>query len=232
MSCLPQDKIYSIGVYRIINTINNHCYIGSTSSIRQYKSNSGFYIRFKKHLIDLSNSKHHSKYLQNAWNKYGKENFKFEILSICPKEYTFKLEQWYINNLKPEYNIKSVTNKHSDFYNCDKNRKTHGELVKEGHAKMIDKSFSVRAGLTQRGKKKNKLTPHKLTEQGKINNRNKRRLHSHIAKLNVEKVKEIKILLNNKIKLSEIAKMYNVHRGTIQAIQLGKTWLDVKINNN
>ena len=88
------NLIYS-GIYKITNIITNKIYIGSAVN---------FYKRFYLHLNMLNNNKHHSKYLQKSWIKYGKENFKFEILATCPKEYLIKLEQWFIDNLKPEYN--------------------------------------------------------------------------------------------------------------------------------
>ena len=36
---------------------------------------------------------------------YNEENFEFKILANCSSEYLIKLEQWYIDNLKPEYNV-------------------------------------------------------------------------------------------------------------------------------
>ena len=37
--------------------------------------------------------------------KYGLDCFKFEILAHCPREYLIKLEQWFLDNLKPSLNI-------------------------------------------------------------------------------------------------------------------------------
>ncbi len=84
------------GVYRITNLINNKSYIGSSIKIDK---------RFNVHKCLLLGNKHHCKHLQNAVNKYGFENFKFEIISTCPSEYCIKMEQWFIDNIKPEYNI-------------------------------------------------------------------------------------------------------------------------------
>lgn len=47
-------------------------------------------------------------HLQRSVNKYGFENFRFEILAICPKEYCVKLEQWFLDTLKPTYNIRKI----------------------------------------------------------------------------------------------------------------------------
>jgi len=83
------------GIYCIINKINNKGYIGSAKNIR---------IRVNVHSSDLANGIHHSRYLQSSFNKYGPENFGLMILAKCPPEYLIKLEQWFLNNLKPEYN--------------------------------------------------------------------------------------------------------------------------------
>lgn len=62
------------GVYMIKNVLNNHKYIGSTKNFKQ---------RLKQHISDLHNNKHHSSYLQAAWNKYGEKHFVFQILETC-----------------------------------------------------------------------------------------------------------------------------------------------------
>lgn len=62
------------GVYQIRNVVNNECYFGSSTDI---------YVRWKKHLKLLNNKMHHSILLQNAWNLYGQESFKFEIVLYC-----------------------------------------------------------------------------------------------------------------------------------------------------
>ena len=100
--------IYRTGVYKITNIIDSKIYIGSAAkfeSDKSKKATSGFWGRFRRHKCELKNGTHHNNHLQNAWNKYGKDNFVFEILCLCPPEYCIKLEQWFIDNLKPEYNM-------------------------------------------------------------------------------------------------------------------------------
>ena len=88
----------NIGVYKIINKINKKFYVGSTSTI-------GFEKRWKKHILDLNKNIHHSFYLQKSWNKYGPDNFSFEIIEECISEKCIIKEQYYLDFLKPEYNI-------------------------------------------------------------------------------------------------------------------------------
>lgn len=84
------------GIYQIKNKINNKIYIGSSCDIRK---------RWSTHNYLLKLNKSNCKILQKAINKYGLENFSFEIVAYCPKEYLFKLEQWFVDNLNPNYNI-------------------------------------------------------------------------------------------------------------------------------
>lgn len=87
------------GIYQIRNLVNGKIYIGSASNFKK---------RWYKHKVSFISKVHHNKHLQHAWNKYGEECFKFEILARCPPEYLIKMEQWFLDNLKPEYNICKV----------------------------------------------------------------------------------------------------------------------------
>lgn len=59
------------GIYKITNKTNNKVYIGESLNIER---------RWEEHIEDLNNNKHHSYKLQNDWNTYGQDNFKFEIV--------------------------------------------------------------------------------------------------------------------------------------------------------
>ncbi len=59
------------GIYRIRNLINNKSYIGSAVNFKR---------RWNYHKQDLIACRHHSKYLQNAWNKYGEAAFEFKVM--------------------------------------------------------------------------------------------------------------------------------------------------------
>lgn len=85
------------GIYQIRNTVNDKIYIGSTNSFKE---------RWNNHIKLLRKNRHDNDHLQNAWNLYGEENFKFEILEeFTNKSFLLKLEQYYIDNLEPDYNI-------------------------------------------------------------------------------------------------------------------------------
>ena len=120
-------KLYKTGVYKITNLITNKFYIGSTSQTHRWKSMNGFYRRFEHHKQGLRANKHSNRYLQSAWNKRGENNFKFEILATCPPEYCIKLEQWFIDNLKPEYNIRKIADSNLGVLQTEEHKRKRGE---------------------------------------------------------------------------------------------------------
>ena len=84
-------------IYKILNKINNKFYIGSTVNHKK---------RISEHKRALNKNRHHNSILQNAWNKYGKDSFEFIIIEhVEQREQLLKREQYYLDNLKPEYNI-------------------------------------------------------------------------------------------------------------------------------
>jgi group I intron endonuclease len=75
--------LFKTGVYKITCLQNNKIYIGSASSIKNSsRTKIGFYFRWSLHIRDLEKNVHRNKYLQNSWNKYGSDNFIFEIIEI------------------------------------------------------------------------------------------------------------------------------------------------------
>ena len=59
------------GIYGIFNLINGKVYVGKASNINS---------RFRSHKSLLNKGVHYNAYLQHSWNKYGKSNFKFDII--------------------------------------------------------------------------------------------------------------------------------------------------------
>jgi group I intron endonuclease len=59
------------GIYKIINLVNNKFYVGSSVNLRTRKA---------KHFSELRHNKHNNRYLQNAWNNYGEDNFIFVVV--------------------------------------------------------------------------------------------------------------------------------------------------------
>lgn len=222
------------GVYKITNIITGDCYIGSASRIGKTKSQSGFTVRFDKHLRELRNNSHHNRFLQNSFNKHGENSFKFEILAKCPSEYCIRLEQWFLDNLNPKYNIRVIADSNKGI----KFTEEHKEKIRIGNLKENNPEKGIKISRTKTGKARPEWVKEKLSlskmgksksEQGRIDNRDKRRKAKSITKLNEENVIDIKIMLANNFTMKECAEKYKVHVGTIQCIKDGRTWSDIKI---
>lgn len=78
------------GVYKITNLVNGKVYVGSAVQVRT---------RWCVHRGALERGKHHSSPLQNAWHKYGKENFEFSLIEECSREALRDREQHWMDLL-------------------------------------------------------------------------------------------------------------------------------------
>jgi len=129
------DKHNHFIIYKITNLINNKVYIGQT--IRNFE------IRVKEY----KTKKMHNIYLENSFNKYGFENFKFEIIENCSSMNELNdREIYWINhydstNRDKGYNINEGgrNSPHSDetklkisFGNSGKKRKPYNRTIKAG----------------------------------------------------------------------------------------------------
>lgn len=75
------------GIYCIENVINHKKYIGLSRDIHR---------RWNEHRSDLRNNCHVNVYLQRAWNVYGEESFKFDIVELCDPTEICDKERYYI----------------------------------------------------------------------------------------------------------------------------------------
>ena len=116
----------SIGIYKITNIKNNHCYIGQSVNIeRRVKTH--FWAAYKENLDSYNN------HFYQAIRKYGKNNFKVEILETIPKINVKKLNELEIKYIKMYDSFKNGYNMTSGGDNNEQNLDS-GE--KNGHAKL------------------------------------------------------------------------------------------------
>lgn len=64
------------GIYSLTNKTTGKRYIGQTVYLNGRKGD---------HLLNLRRNQHNNDYLQKAFNKYGEEDFIFEVLEVVPK---------------------------------------------------------------------------------------------------------------------------------------------------
>lgn len=224
------EKIDGGGIYKITNITNNKIYIGSTKNFKN---------RWKSHVNLLKNKKHFNRHLQLSWNKYGERNFKFLIIKKMKDVSEEKLlaeEQKYINLLNPfglnGYNIKEEAQ-------CGGSTSLTSKLVLEikkhiysgVKLKDIAKIFGVSRGIISNIKAGRTW----FNVKYEISNPliyNHNGVNRPMAKLNDEKVLEIKNMIYNGKTGQEIAKIFEVTPSIIYSIKLGKTWKHVKFDKS
>jgi len=92
----PMKRIINTGIYQIKSIQKEKIYIGSAVSLKCRKST---------HFKELKDNTHSNKHLQNHVNKYGIEDLVFIIMEFCSKEKLIEREQYWMDTLKPEFNI-------------------------------------------------------------------------------------------------------------------------------
>ncbi len=92
-------------IYSITNLVNHKRYIGSAAFFDK---------RMGTHVSKLNSKTHWNIHLQQAWNKYGKDNFKLEVIEMVDSQTSLiEREQYYIDlfqscDRKNGYNISCV----------------------------------------------------------------------------------------------------------------------------
>lgn len=148
-----------LGIYKIENSINGKIYIGS--SVNTHK-------RWISHKCDFNKKRHPNKHMQNVYNKYGIDVLIFSVIEMCDKSELKEREQYYIDELKPEYNI--LKEAYSVF------GENHPMYGKKHSKESIDKIKKAR---------KNQIIKHSKETKNKIGESNKGRkiTDSHLEKM-------------------------------------------------
>lgn len=124
------------GIYKIINLINGKIYIGSAVNLNN---------RWSSHKYNLNKNQHRNIHLQRAWNKHGKENFKFITIQVIEdKTELIKHEQTYIDWLKPQYNLNQIAGSRLGAKHSEETKKKIGATSKNRkHSKEFKQKMSI-----------------------------------------------------------------------------------------
>lgn len=197
-----KDKI---GIYLIRNKINEKVYIGQTSD--------RFIERYWHHKWKLNNQTHDNIYLQNAWNKYGEENFDFEVI------YELKFGD-NIDNIEREYISKYPKNKKYNIQIGGQDYTMKNKKMSKHTKELIGQKNKIN-GI---GRKASKETKEKMSKKrlGKTN--------WERCLISYEQAYEIKKRILNNEKLKSISKEMNIDYKIINGIYSLNTYKSVKVD--
>jgi len=131
-------------IYKISNSVNEKIYIGSALN---------YNLRISKHINSLNLNKHHNRILQNHVNKYGINTLIFDIVEhILDSDNLIQREQFYIDTLKPEFNICRIAGncagrKWSDSMRKKMKGKKGGMLGKKASPETLKRMSEARTGV-------------------------------------------------------------------------------------
>lgn len=207
MEFIDRDKYgYKSGIYGIINTENKKIYIGQT---RQ-----PFYKRYQLHDWKLREGNHDNQYLQNAYNKYGEEKFKFIVVEVVENISDEILNQKEIDYID-QYKKQGLS------YNILLGGGGRTGIPMSEHAKRI---IGEKNRIHMTGKKMSEETKKKMS-----NSRKGKIVNHKTNVLNVEIAKKIKELLITDMKPSDVAKKLNLKYKLVNGILSTNTWAGVKV---
>jgi group I intron endonuclease len=141
----PLDKRF--GIYWIRNTINDKVYIGSAKNLTDRK---------KHHFLSLEKGTHHCVHLQRSYNKYGEENFIFELImyvddfSMLLKVEQIFLDMFFENFFEYIYNTYRIAGSGAGHIASEETRK---KISESGKGKIVSEETKRKISESQLGEK-------------------------------------------------------------------------------
>lgn len=150
------------GVYCIENKVNGRSYVGSAVDIAK---------RWKEHLRQLREGRHHSRFMQRCWDKYGEAAFSFRILLFCAREHVLMYEQILLDAWKPEYNTSPTAGSQLGYRHSEESRARMSEARRKDFSPMTGKSHTEetkrRISESRKGKGGGPRSPDRLAKISK-----------------------------------------------------------------
>ena len=217
------------GIYKIQSaTEPEKFYIGSSVNIQSRK---------RQHFSMLKLNKHDATYLQNYYNKYGKDCLIFHVIEECNQELLIQREQYYIDTLKPVFN--SRKNAESNFgHKFSEEVKQNMSKAQKEWRKDRDLSIKLTKEICNEVLKlkneglKNQEIAVKLSISLPSVSKIIKPISNKLRKLDNIKVKEIKKLISLNYSFKSIGNKYNVSESVISNINAGRMWQNIEFEDN
>jgi group I intron endonuclease len=218
-----EGKYNYSGIYCLKNTLDERCYVGSAQKLNY---------RLWNHKHKLIKGTHANNILQNFVNKHGIDSIYFEILEPVEINNLIIREQYFIDVLKPEFNIlpkagSSAGTIMSEEQKIKISKNRTGILHTEDTKRRISetmtgvpktKEHSAKVGLKHKGKTVSQEQKNKISKANKGN--------ITTPKVTWEIVNEIRKLHLQGIKDKELAIQFNLSKVQINNIRNNKCWIN------
>lgn len=225
---------HNTGIYEIRNVVNGKKYVGSSVDFRA---------RWGKHQRELNRGAHHSRHLQQSWDKHGPECFIFRVILTCSRDELLTYEQLAFKAFSPEFNILpnagsclgvKRTKEFSEAVGKRKTGQTHSAKTKKQISDRL-KELGIYPRLTEEvrarmsASKKGKLTPQlqKLRDMkiGVARTADVRaKLSKAMAKLSVDQVRSIRKRYENGERQKLLGEEFGVRQSCISEIVRGVSY--------
>jgi group I intron endonuclease len=194
------------GIYQISSRIKpTRSYVGSAVNITK---------RWRVHLHHLRHGKHHSQKLQRHYDKYGESDLVFSVITGCEREQLIRIEQFYIDALKPWFNGRPTAGSQLGFKMSEESKRkssiSHKNMSSEGR-----RNISI-AGKGKRHKPMSEETKLKLSKA----HRGKRLSEEHKKKLSAaHKGKSLSEVHKRKMSLASMGNKYAAGKTHVPSLE-------------
>ena len=140
-------------VYKIVNTVTDDFYIGSSRNV---------YIRWAEHKCPSVWKHYPNSLMYQDMQKYGVDKFRFQILVSVMPEYLKQVEQEYIEMLKPTYNDRKSKGWDTERYKEDIRKYQQSEKGKEAIRKYYSQLCEYNGEILTLGALKSRFQKRKI----------------------------------------------------------------------
>jgi group I intron endonuclease len=147
------------GIYSITNIVNGKRIIGQSKNISK---------RWIDYKYELRKNIYNNRHLQNAWNKYGEENFRFDIILLCSLTQLDSEEKRLIKennttNRNFGYNIAEGGNRPKI---SDETRERMRVAARKRPHRQHSDATKIKISIANKGKVRTEATKKKMSEDG------------------------------------------------------------------
>ena len=205
-------------IYKIVNVANGDCYVGGTSDIHN---------RSLCHRSFLRNGNHPNKKLQNAYDEYGADSFRLEIIELIDDVSALEeREQFYSDLLSPVYCNRLKVNSNTGIKMPEessekKSKAMFGRRRSDDERKLVSESKSRSNHYAYGKPAQNRGT--------KQSDEAKKKISETKRKMNVEIAEKIRDLYASGLSTTLLAKKFGISTYSVSGIINNKTYKKVGV---